>query len=103
MPPLPLNIFRITIPSLGYVVVDKSCEAMRMASLAIFTDICADDQYHNTINRKSAITALCMFDKDDVADARVSPGDFPNIDLLQRVFSEGLSLEVKVEEMELRR
>lgn len=45
MPPLPLTVSRIHIPSLGYTVVDKSCEDKRMASLAIFYDIYKDDQY----------------------------------------------------------
>jgi len=45
MPPLPLTVARITIPQLGYTVVDKANEARRMASLAIFFDLFKDDQY----------------------------------------------------------
>ena len=53
-----------------------------MASMAIFNDIARDDQYRSRLNRKSAITALCMYDREDVDAAQRNPGDFPNIDLL---------------------
>eukprot|EP00955_Chlamydomonas_euryale_P109070 365904-Chlamydomonas_euryale.AAC.11 len=43
----------------------------------------------------SAITALCMYDREDVDAAAANPGDYPNIDLLQRVYSEGLEFEFK--------
>ncbi len=52
--------------------------------MAIFYDICQDDQYRSKLTRKSAITALCMYDKEDVDAAQQAPGDFPNIDLLHR-------------------
>lgn len=65
MPPLPFQLRRITIPAIGHVVVDKSLEPMRRASLAIFSDICSDAQYNSRLNRKSALTALCMYDRWD--------------------------------------
>ena len=100
MPPLPFQLKRITIPSLdGYVVVDKELEPTRRASMAIFSDICSDSQYNSRLNRKSALTALCMYDRDDVEKARSEPGVFPNIDLLHKVYTEGLDLEVKVEDV----
>ncbi|KAG2488405.1 hypothetical protein HYH03_013089 [Edaphochlamys debaryana] len=98
MPPLPLTVERIHIPKLGYTVVSKQNEPMRLASLAIFYDIYKDEQYKSRLTRKSAMTALCMYDRDDVAEAQNSPGDYPNIDLLYRVYNEGLDLEFKVEE-----
>lgn len=99
MPPLPVTVTRIYIPSLDYTVVDKGSEALRTASLAIFYDLAKDEQYSGRLDRKSAITALCMYDRDDVEVARQRPGDFPNIDLLQRVYAEGLELPFEVEEM----
>jgi hypothetical protein len=99
MPPLPLTVSRIYIPKLDYTVVEKANEQQRMASLAIFYDIYKDDQYNCKLTRRSAITALCMFDKDDVDQARSSPGQFPNIDLLHRVYNEGLDLDFVVEEL----
>jgi hypothetical protein len=99
MPPLPVTVTRIHIPELGYTVVDKGSEAMRMASLAIFYDIHKDEQYSGRLDRKSAITALCMYDRDDVDAARQRPGEFPNIDLLQRVYAEGMALTFVVEEL----
>lgn len=63
MPPLPLTVSRIYIPSLGYTVVDRVSQQQRQASLAIFYDIYKDDQYQAKLNRRSAITALCMFDR----------------------------------------
>lgn len=102
MPPLPLTVSRIHIPSLSYTVVDQATQQQRQASLAIFYDIYKDDQYQCKLNRRSAITALCMFDKEDVSAARSSPGDFPNIDLLHRVYNEGLELEFVVEELNLK-
>jgi hypothetical protein len=33
-----------------------------------------------------------------VSDARAAPGTFPNIDLLHRVYNEGLELDFVVEE-----
>mmetsp|Transcript_5304 Transcript_5304/g.9178 ORF Transcript_5304/g.9178 Transcript_5304/m.9178 type:complete len:157 (-) Transcript_5304:324-794(-) len=98
MPPLPLTVARIHIPKLGYTVVDKGSEETRMASLAIFYDLFKDDQYSCKLNRKSSITALCMYDRDDVAEAEQKPGTFPNIDLLQRVYNEGMELQFVVEE-----
>jgi hypothetical protein len=98
MPPLPVTVKRIHIPALGYTVVDESCEDKRTASLAIFMDIYQDDQYNKRLTRKSAITALCMFDREDVDQAQQQPGDYPNIDLLQRVYAEGLDLELVVEQ-----
>jgi hypothetical protein len=74
-----------------------------MASLAIFYDIFQDKQYNSRLNRRSAITALCMYDKEDVEAAQRSPGDYPNIDLLQRVYNQGLELEFVVEEIIFRR
>jgi len=53
------------------------------------------------LTRKSAITALCMYDRDDVDEAQRSPGAFPNIDLLHRVYNEGLELEFCVQEFEV--
>ena len=50
--------------------------------MAIFNDIAKDDQYRSRLTRKSAITALCMYDREDVDAAQRTPGDFPNIDLL---------------------
>eukprot|EP00195_Chlamydomonas_chlamydogama_P012439 CAMPEP_0202911274 /NCGR_PEP_ID=MMETSP1392-20130828/54491_2 /ASSEMBLY_ACC=CAM_ASM_000868 /TAXON_ID=225041 /ORGANISM="Chlamydomonas chlamydogama, Strain SAG 11-48b" /LENGTH=152 /DNA_ID= /DNA_START= /DNA_END= /DNA_ORIENTATION= len=99
MPPLPLTVTRIYIPELDHVVVDKSTETNRMASLAIFYDIHKDDQYRSRLNRKSAITALCMYDRDDINEAQNSPGQFPNIDLLYRVYNQGLDVEFEVEEL----
>eukprot|EP00882_Tetradesmus_deserticola_P001935 GHRQ01002074.1.p1 GENE.GHRQ01002074.1~~GHRQ01002074.1.p1 ORF type:complete len:154 (+),score=33.23 GHRQ01002074.1:208-669(+) len=99
MPPLPLTVSRIYIPKLDYTVVEKANEQQRMASLAIFYDIYKDDQYSCKLTRRSAITALCMYDKDDVDQARSSPGQFPNIDLLHRVYNEGLDLQFVVEEL----
>jgi hypothetical protein len=99
MPPLPLNVARITVPELGYTVVDKQCEFRRLASLAIFADLGADDQYGSRLTRKSAMTALCMYDRDDVTAAEREPGAFPNIDLLQRVYSEGMEVAFVVEEL----
>lgn len=99
MPPMPLTVSRIHIPALGYTVVDPSTQQQRQASLAIFYDIYKDDQYACKLNRRSAITALCMYDKDDVAAARNAPGDFPNIDLLQRVYAEGLEMDFVVDEV----
>lgn len=64
---MPLTVSRIHIPALGYTVVDTSTQQQRQASLAIFYDIYKDDQYACKLNRRSAITALCMYDKDDVA------------------------------------
>lgn len=98
MPPLPLTVSRIYIPKMDYTVVDKSNEELRMASLAIFYDIYKDDQYRCRLTRTSAITALCMYDQDDVEAAETAPGDYPNIDLLTRVYNEGLDLEFVVEE-----
>ena len=100
MPPLPFQLRRITIPSINHVVVDKSLEPMRRASLAIFSDICSDAQYNSRLNRKSALTALCMFDRDDVDEAKSEAGVFPNIDLLVKVYNEGLDLEMVVEELD---
>lgn len=34
-----------------------------------------------------------------MSDARAHPGNFPNIDLLHRVYNEGLELEFVVEEI----
>lgn len=99
MPPLPLTVSRIYIPTLDYTVVDKNNEQQRMASLAIFYDIYKDSQYNCRLTRRSAITALCMYDRDDVEGARTSPGQFPNIDLLHRVYNEGLDLEFAVDEL----
>lgn len=98
MPPLPLTVTRITVPNLGYTVVSKATEESNMASLAIFYDIHKDEQYASRLNRKSAMTALCMYDRDDVEAARNSPGDYPNIDLLFRVLKDGLDVEFNVEE-----
>ena len=98
MPPLPVTVQRIHLPALGYTVVDESCEEKRTASLAIFMDIYQDDQYSKRLTRKSAITALCMYDREDVDRAQQHPGDYPNIDLLQRVYAEGLDLEMVVEQ-----
>lgn len=98
MPPLPLTVSRIHIPKLSYTVVDKASEEMRLASLAIFYDVYKDDQYNGRLTRKSAITALCMFDQDDVREAQSKPGNFPNIDLLFRVYNQGLDLDIVVEE-----
>eukprot|EP00775_Hariotina_reticulata_P014803 gene14803-14981_t len=98
MPPLPLTVSRIYVPQLDYTVVDKSNEQQRMASLAIFYDIYKDDQYNCRLSRRSAITALCMYDKDDVSEARQNPGTFPNIDLLHRVYNDGLDIEFAVDE-----
>lgn len=98
MPPLPLTVKRIAVPQLGYTVVDKSVEEMRMASLAIFYDIFSDDQYAARLTRKSALTALCMFDKEDVSRAQSKPGDYPNIDLLFKVCEGNLDLPFEVEE-----
>lgn len=102
MPPMPLTVSRIYIPSLSYTVVDQSTKQQRQASMAIFYDIYKDDQYQCKLNRRSAITALCMFDKDDVTAARSNPGDFPNIDLLHRVYNDGLELDFVVDEINLK-
>ncbi|KAL6762117.1 hypothetical protein V8C86DRAFT_2525281 [Haematococcus lacustris] len=99
MPPLPLVVKRIHIPQLQHTVVDKESEEMRMASLAIFYDIYKDEQYGCRLTRKSALTALCMYDRDDVDAASRSPGEFPNIDLLQKVYEQGLDVELVVEEV----
>ncbi|KAF5837121.1 hypothetical protein DUNSADRAFT_4844 [Dunaliella salina] len=101
MPPLPLTVSKIYIPKLGYTVVEKANEPQRMASLAIFYDIYKDDQYKAQLTRKSAITALCMYDRDDVEEAQRSPGAFPNIDLLHRVYNEGLELDFCVQEFDV--
>ncbi|GLC40050.1 hypothetical protein PLESTF_001971400 [Pleodorina starrii] len=98
MPPLPLTVTRIYVPKLDYTVVRKENEQMRLASLAIFYDIYKDEQYKSRLTRKSAMTALCMFDRDDVQEAQNSPGDYPNIDLLFRVYNQGMDLEFIVEE-----
>ncbi|KAG2440677.1 hypothetical protein HYH02_010256 [Chlamydomonas schloesseri] len=98
MPPLPLTVTRIHIPKLDYTVVSKQNEEMRLASLAIFYDIYKDEQYKSRLTRKSAMTALCMYDRDDVEEAQKSPGDYPNIDLLFRVYNQGMDLEFEVEE-----
>jgi hypothetical protein len=99
MPPLPLTVARIAVPELDHVVVDPSSEATRLASLAVWTEMWRrDEQYGGRLNRRSAITALCMYDRDDVASARVKPGAYPNIELLERVYREGLDVEVVVEE-----
>lgn len=98
MPPLPLTVARITLPSLDHVVVDPSTEATRLASLAVFTEMWRDEQYGGRLDRRSAITALCMYDRDDVAAARAKPGLYPNIDVLERIYREGLEVEVVVEE-----
>lgn len=98
MPPLPLTVTRVFIPKLGYEVVSKRTEEQRMASLAIFYDIYKDEQYKSRLTRKSAMTALCMYDRDDVNEAQKSPGDYPNIDLLFRVYNEGMDLEFVVDE-----
>jgi hypothetical protein len=63
MPPLPMTVKRIYLPQLEYTVVDKSTEDTRAASLAIFMDIYSDSQYNQRLSRKSAITALCMYDR----------------------------------------
>jgi hypothetical protein len=100
MPPLPLTVARIAVPELGVVVVDASTEQTRPASLAIFTEMWrSDDHYGGRLNRRSAITALCMYDRDDVAAARQQgAGLYPSIDLLEKVYAEGLDVEVVVEE-----
>jgi len=105
MPPLPLTVARVTVPELdSYVVVDSRTESTRLASLAIFTEMwrangAGSDAYGGRLNRRSAITALCMYDRDDVAAARAKgPGLYPSIDLLERVYREGLDVEVVVEE-----
>ena len=98
MPPLPLTVSRITLPALDHVVVDPSTEARRLASLAVFTEMWRDAQYKGRLDRRAAITALCMYDRDDVAAARLRPGLYPNIDVLERVYREGLDVEVVVEE-----
>lgn len=99
MPPLPLTVKSITIPKMEYVVVDKASEPMRLASLAIFYDIGQDEQYGSSLNRKSAITALCMYDQEDVEMARSRPGEFPNIDLLLDVYARGLELPFVIDEI----
>lgn len=99
MPPLPLTVSRIYVPQLDYTVVDKTSQPQRMASMAIFYDIYKDDQYNCRLSRRSAITALCMYDRDDVNEARNKPGEFPNIDLLHRVYNEGMELEFVVDEI----
>lgn len=63
MPPLPLTVSRIHVPSLDYTVVDRASQQQRQASLAIFYDIFKDDQYAAKLTRRSAITALCMYDR----------------------------------------
>lgn len=62
MPPLPLTVSRIWIPSLGHTVVDKSSEEKRLASLAIFYDIYKDDQYRCVPMRAflTANFAMCL-------------------------------------------
>ncbi|KAI8467722.1 MAG: hypothetical protein J3K34DRAFT_429708 [Monoraphidium minutum] len=99
MPPLPLGVKRIYVPDLDYVIYDKATEELRLASLAVFSDIHGDEQYARRLTRRSAITALCMYDRDDVSAAERAPGTFPNIDLLQRVYKDGLDLEFVLEEM----
>lgn len=42
---------------------------------------------------------LCACCRDDINEAQKSPGAFPNIDLLHRVYSEGLDLDIQVEEL----
>ena len=101
MPPLPLAVKGIYVPQLGITVVDKSTEEMRLASLAIFNDIHKDNQYRCRLTRKSALTALCMYDKDDVEEAQKHPGQYPNIDLLFRIYNQGLELEFQVEDWAL--
>lgn len=99
MPPLPhVPISRIHVPEIGYTVVDQATESLRTASLAIFYDIFQDDQYGARLSRKSAMTALCMYDRDDVEAARSTPGDYPNIDLLYKVYEQGLEYSLVVEE-----
>jgi hypothetical protein len=39
-----------------------------------------------------------MYDQDDVTAAARAPGDYPVIDLLQRVYKEGLELTIALEE-----
>lgn len=102
MPPLPLTVARISVPELDVVVVDRSSEPRRRASLAIFYDISQDAQYGGRLTRKSALTALCMYDGEDVEAARSEPGAFPNIDLLLDVYARGLDLGILVEEGGLR-
>lgn len=99
---MPLTVSRIYVPQLSYTIVDQSTQQQRQASLAIFYDIFKDDQYQAKLNRRSAITALCMYDREDVAAARAAPGDFPNIDLLHRVYNEGLELDFVVDEISLK-
>jgi hypothetical protein len=99
MPPVPLTVTRIYVPEMDHLVVDKGCEERRMASLAIFYDIYKDSQYGRRLTAKSAITALCMYDRDDVEEAGRSPGTFPNIDLLQRVYNQRLDISFLVEEI----
>lgn len=74
MPPLPLGVSKIYVPDLDHVIYDKACEESRLASLAIFYDIYGDDQYARRLTRRSAITALCMYDRDDVSAAEVGGG-----------------------------
>lgn len=42
---------------------------------------------------------LCLYVSVRHTAARAAPGDFPNIDLLQRVYSEGLEMDFVVEEV----
>lgn len=42
-----------------------------------------------------------MYDRDDVEEAQRTPGAFPNIDLLHRVYNEGLELDFCVQELEV--
>ena len=42
-----------------------------------------------------------MYDRDDVDEAQRIPGAFPNIELLHRVYNEGLELDFCVQEFEV--
>ena len=57
--------------------------------------------FRSQLTLKSAITALCMYDRDDVDEAQRIPGAFPNIELLHRVYNEGLELDFCVQEFEV--
>lgn len=41
-----------------------------------------------------------MYDRDDVDEAQRTPGAFPNMDLLHRVYNEGLVLDFSVQEFQ---
>jgi hypothetical protein len=97
MPPAPQNVRQITLPSLGHVAVDPATKDMRRASLAILYDIAKDRNYGGKLQRKSATTALCMYDTEDVIYAIGHPGEFPNIDVLRRIADEGLDVGLEVE------